>query len=888
MPDQTPGRPVEGGYDFARIEAKWQRRWDRDRPYRTDTYSDKPPYYALEFFPYPSGDGLSVGHFRNYIPVDAFARYKRMRGFEVLHPMGWDAFGLPAEQDAIDKGRHPAESIVEYAANYRRQLKLVGCGYDWDREINSSHPDYYRWTQWIFLQLFGRGLAYRAEKRQWWCDTCGALADEEVLADGSCWRGHSNVYRKPLRQWFFRIRAYADRLLDDLDKVDWPESTKRMQVNWIGRSTGADVIFETEAGHQLSVYTTRPDTLYGATFMVLAPEHPLLEELTAPEQSLAVSEYVDHALRTSEIERAAAEREKTGVFTGSFAINPVNGERIPIWVADYVLASYGSGAIMAVPAHDQRDFDFAGRFGLPIPVVIEPPEWDGQPLTEAYVGEGRLINSGDHSGLDSESAIKAVTADLQARGLGSAAVNYRLRDWLISRQRYWGCPIPIIHCEDCGQVPVPVDQLPVILPPLQDFRPDPELGSPLERARDWVETDCPQCGKRGRRETDTLGGFACSSWYFLRFISPGFDSGPVEPAAERRWMPVDLYVGGAEHSVMHLLYARFWNKVLYDAGHVSCAEPFKALRHQGMMLAEDGWVNLEQAKLAGGRISARSGDGFDVFANPSGEERDFLYHAPAKAEFELRGDPVGDWAPIRSGKMSKSLGNVVTPDSVVERYGADSLRGYELFMAPLEGTLPWSESGLNGITRFYRRILRLVSGEPGFPVRGPQPLAKAGAEARRIAHRAIAKCSDDVEQLRFNTMLANGLMEPVNELLAIWSQELSDSPAGAEVKDILVRLLAPVAPHLAEELWEMLGNSESVVGASWPEADLSLLRSETVTVVVQVNGRVRDRMQAPAGLDEPNALAAALELPNVKVHLDGKAVRKVIYVPERLLNLVVG
>ncbi|MDE2701793.1 MAG: leucine--tRNA ligase [Chloroflexi bacterium] len=888
MPDQTPGRPDQGGYDFARIESKWQRRWDEDQPYRTATYSDKPPYYALEFFPYPSGDGLSVGHFRNYIPVDAFARYKRMRGFEVLHPMGWDAFGLPAEQDAIDKGRHPAESIIEYAANYRRQLKLVGCGYDWDREINSSHPDYYRWTQWIFLQLFRRGLAYRAEKRQWWCDTCGALADEEVLADGKCWRGHSNVYRKPLRQWFFRIRAYADRLLEDLDQVDWPESTKRMQVNWIGRSTGADVIFETEAGHQLSVYTTRPDTLYGATFMVLAPEHPLLEELTAPAQSQAVGEYVDRALRTSEIERATAEREKTGVFTGSFAINPVNDEKIPIWVADYVLASYGSGAIMAVPAHDQRDFDFAERFDLPIPVVIEPPGWDGQPLAEAYVGEGRLINSGSHSGLDSDSAIAAVTADLEARGRGSAAVNYRLRDWLISRQRYWGCPIPIVHCEECGQVPVPEEELPVLLPPLEDFRPDPELGSPLERARDWVATSCPQCGGPARRETDTLGGFACSSWYFLRFITPDFESGPVEPNAEKRWMPVDLYVGGAEHSVMHLLYARFWNKVLYDAGHVSSPEPFKALRHQGMMLAEDGWVNLEQAKLAGGRISARVSEGFDVYSNPSGEERDFLYHAPAKAEFELRGDPVGDWAPIRSGKMSKSLGNVVTPDSVVERYGADSLRGYEMFMAPLEGTLPWSESGLNGITRFYRRLLRLISGEPEFPERGPQPLDRASGQARRIAHRAIAKCSEDIEQLRFNTMLANGLMEPVNELLAIWSQELADSPAGAEVKDILVRLLAPVAPHLAEELWEMLGNSASVVGASWPEADPALLRSESVTVVVQVNGRVRDRMDAPAGLAEDEALAAALELPNVKVHLDGKAVRKVIYVPERLLNLVVG
>ena len=885
---QASGQSDFDEYQFAKIESKWQRDWEAGGVYRTDTYSDKPPYYALEFFPYPSGDGLSVGHFRNYIPVDAFARYKRMRGFEVLHPMGWDAFGLPAEQDAIDKGRHPAESIVEYAANYKRQLKLVGCGYDWDREINSSHPDYYRWTQWIFLKLFERGLAYRAEKRQWWCDTCGALADEEVLADGRDWRGHSNVYRKPLRQWFFRIRAYADRLLSDLDQVDWPESTKRMQVNWIGRSTGANVDFRTESGPELSVYTTRPDTLYGATFMVLAPEHPELATLTTPAQQAEVAAYVDQALRSSEIERSATDREKTGVFTGSYAINPVNQQRIPIWVADYVLAGYGSGAIMAVPAHDQRDFDFATKFGLQIVVVIEPPDWDGEPLDEAYIGEGRLINSGIHNGLDSLEAIAIVTNFLSEQGRGKAEVNYRLRDWLISRQRYWGCPIPIVHCPDCGQVPIPEGELPVTLPPLADFKPDPELGSPLERARDWVETECPQCSGPARRETDTLGGFACSSWYFLRFITPDYDGGPVEAEAGKRWMPVDLYVGGAEHSVMHLLYARFWNKVLYDAGYVPSSEPFKALRHQGMMLAEDGWVNLEQARLAGGRVSARNPDGFDVYSSPSGDSRDFLYHAPSKAEFELLGDPVDDWAPIRSGKMSKSMGNVVSPDSVVERYGADALRGYELFMAPLEGTLPWSESGLNGITRFYRRFWRLITNTLETPKTPRLPLAQAQEKARQIAHRAIAKCSDDIERLRFNTMLANGLMEPVNELTQIWSTELDQSAVGAEIKDILVRLIAPVAPHLAEELWHRLGNSDSIVLVEWPQADPKLLVRESITVAVQVNGRVRERLQVAVDLEEADVLEAALALPNVQAHIDAKTVRKVIHVPGRLLNIVVG
>ncbi len=885
-------RAATSRYDVRAVEAKWKERWEKAGIHRTDTFSDKPTYYCLVMFPYPSGSGLSVGHLRNYIPVDVMARFKRMQGHEVLHPMGWDAFGLPAEQDAIDKGRHPAETTREYAANYRRQLTLVGCGYDWEREIDSSMPEYYRWTQWFFLLLHRRGLAYRAEKRQWWCDVCGALADEEVLADGTDWRGHSGIYKKPLKQWFFKITDYADRLSEDLELVDYPEQTRRAQINWVGRSEGADVVFKTERGDELSVFTTRPDTLFGATFMVLAPEHPLVERLMTAERKEAVEEYVRAAALVSEIDRTSTEREKTGVFTGTYAVNPVNEERIPIWIADYVLLSYGSGAIMAVPGHDDRDFEFAGKYGLPIPVVVAPPDWDGEDLEEAYLGSGKLVNSGEYGGLEWEEGFKRIVADLEKRGLGKLAVNYRLRDWLISRQRYWGCPIPIVHCEDCGEVAVPEEELPVLLPEVTDFRPSPERGSPLEAATEWVNTTCPDCGKPAKRETDTLGGFACSSWYFLRFITPNFDEGPFEREAAESWMPVDLYVGGAEHTVMHLLYSRFWYKVMYDEGMVSAKEPYAKLRHQGMLLAQDGWVEASTVRVTQERASSIEAEGMDVYAEPTADAR-LLFHAPSKAEFETRPERMqGDgkeWVGVRSGKMSKSLGNVVTPDEIVDRYGADCLRGYELFMAPMDGTLPWNENGLNGISRFYNRIWDLVVGrrvvEEG---RQRPPLEEARALVRKIIHKAVKKCTGDLEELRFNTMIANGLMEPVNALLDIWSPELAETEEGREVLEKLIRLLAPTAPHLAEELWERTGHEGPVVTAPWPGYDEALTVDETVTLVVQVNGKVRDRLVVDAGIEEEEAKALALASPNVQTHVGGKTIQRVIFVPGRLLNLVVG
>ncbi len=885
-------RAATSHYDVKAIEAKWKARWEAADLYRTETFSDKPTYYCLEMFPYPSGSGLSVGHFRNYIPVDVMGRFKRMQGHEVLHPMGWDAFGLPAEQDAIDKGRHPAETTREYAANYRRQLQLVGCAYDWSREIDSSNPDYYRWTQWFFLLLHQRGLAYRAEKDQWWCDVCGALADEEVLADGTDWRGHSGIHKRPLKQWFFKITDYADRLIEDLSLVDYPPQTSRAQINWVGRSEGADIVFKTEAGHDLSVFTTRPDTLFGATFMVLAPEHPLIPELTTPNHQDAVEFYSRAASLISEIDRASTERTKTGVFTGAYAINPVNNARVPIWIADYVLMSYGSGAIMAVPAHDGRDFEFATKYELPIPVVIAPPDWDGKDLDEAYLGSGKLVNSGPYDGLEWEEGFRRITADLEARGLGKPAINYRLRDWLISRQRYWGCPIPIVHCEECGEVPVPESDLPVLLPEITNFRPDPERGSPLESVDEWVNTTCPDCGRPARRETDTLGGFACSSWYFLRFISPDCADAPFDRAAVDRWMPVDLYVGGAEHTVMHLLYSRFWYKVMFDAGLVSTPEPYRKLRHQGMVLAEDGWVPAEQVNVTAGRVSSRDAGGIDIHAEPTTVSR-LLYHAPPKAEFETRPEPepeTGDgkeWIGIRSGKMSKSLGNVVTPDEMVDIYGTDCLRGYQLFMAPMDGTLVWNEDGLNGILRFYNRVWDLVTAPPSGD-RRPPPLEEARREARRLIHKAVKKCTTDLEELRFNTMVANGLMETVNGLLALWSEELAAADEGREVIEKLTLLLAPTAPLLAEELWERTGHEGSVVLAEWPDYDEALTIDETITLVVQVNGKVRDRLEVPLDIDEAAALELASAQPNVQTHLEGKTIRRVIFVPGRLLNLVVG
>ena len=875
------------------FEPRWRARWEADGLYRTPQPSDRPAFYVLDFFPYPSGAGLSVGHMRNYVPTDVISRFKRMRGYDVLHPMGWDAFGLPTENDAIQRGRHPADLTAEYTANYKRQFDLLGMSFDWDREINSSSPEYYRWTQWIFLLLYQRGLAYRGTGLQWWCPVCGALANEEVNADGTDWRGHSNIVKRELTQWFFKITAYADDLIDGLREVDWPDETARSQVNWIGRSEGADALFTTERGDELRVFTTRPDTLFGATFMVLAPEHPLVAELTTDARRAEVDAYVAASGRKSEIDRLAIEPDKTGVFTGAYAINPVNGERLPIWIADYVLMSYGTGAIMAVPAHDQRDFDFATKYGIEIRTVIQPPDWDGAPLTEAFLGHGPMINSGQFDGTPSDRGIRDVTQWLKDRDKGDFAVNYKLRDWLISRQRYWGTPIPIVHCESCGQVPVPEDQLPVLLPPVVEFNPE-KLGgrSPLEAAEEWVATTCPGCDRPARRETDTLGGFACSSWYFLRFCSPHEHARAFDPEAIERWMPVDLYVGGAEHAVMHLLYARFWTKTLRDAGLLDFDEPFAKLRHQGIVLAQPGWVDerdlwIDQAGTA--LVTAENGSA--AYETPSLASRRMSVY-PKDAKFILTGERVEadgiGWVAYRAKRMSKSMANVIAPDQVVERAGADALRCYELFIGPFDRTLPWSEQGLAGVSRWLQRVWNLVLDQP---VGGTDPetpeYPDVEAELRRRVHKTIRKVTEDIEAHKFNTMIA-ALMEFTNFLIEIRKDQVRHSDAWREALDTLLVLLAPSACFATEELWQRLGREGSVHAQAWPVWDPALTTDESFTLVVQVNGKVRDKLDAPVGIDEDRARELALASDRVQNHLNGQEIRKVIYRPDRLINLVVA
>ncbi|MBM4436826.1 MAG: leucine--tRNA ligase [Actinobacteria bacterium] len=876
------------------FEPRWRARWEADGLHRTPEPCARPTFYCLDFFPYPSGAGLSVGHMHNYVPSDVVSRFMRMRGCDVLHPMGWDAFGLPTENDAIRRGRHPIELTAAYTANYKRQMQLAGLSFDWAREITSSSPDYYRWTQWFFLLLYERGLAYRATGLQWWCPICGALANEEVNADGTDWRGHTNITKRTLTQWFFRITQYADALIEDLKDVDWPEPTVASQINWIGRSEGAEVVFTTAQGDELKVFTTRPDTLFGATFVVMAPEHPLVDRITESARRAAVEAYVRAARRTAEIDRTAIDRAKTGVFTGGYATNPVNGERLPIWVADYVVMAYGAGAIMAVPAHDSRDFAFAKAYGIEIRTVVAPPGWDGAPLAEAHLGDGVMVNSGAFNGLPAQAeGIPAITRWLKERGQGDFAVNYRMRDWLISRQRYWGTPIPIVHCAHCGEVPVPKDQLPVVLPHLVEINPD-KLGgrSPLEAAEAWVNTTCPTCRRPARRETDTLGGFACSSWYFLRFCSPHEADRPFDPAAVRRWMPVDLYVGGAEHSVMHLLYARFWTKVMYDAGLVPFREPFQKLRHQGVILAQPGWVEHPALWVdsAGNAVVTRA-TGVRAYDAPSATGNE-VGNYPKDAKLVLTGNRAQadgtDWVEFRSTRMSKSWSNVVTPDDVVARAGADALRGYILFMGPFDRTLPWSEQGLAGVSRWLARVWHLVLEQPpetpgGAPA--PSPPAQIDADLRRRTHKLIRKVTEDVEALKFNTMIA-ALMEYTNFLIERGTPELRRTQTWSEAIDTLLVVLAPSACFMAEELWQRRGRAGSIHQQAWPVWDPALAADETIALVVQVNGKVRDKIPAPVGLDEAAARDLALQSPRVRQHVDGRPVRKVFYQPDRLINLV--
>jgi len=914
-------KSTEERYDFRTIEKKWQKRWEEQQTFRAEERSSKPKFYGLVFFPYPSGAGISVGHCRNYIPMDVVCRYKAMKGYNVLQPMGWDAFGQPAENEAIKRGRNPREMVPEYAANYKRQCKLVGLAYDWSREINSSLPEYYKWTQWFFLLLYHRGLAYRATTPINWCSSCKTgLANEEVVG-GLCWRCDTPVEKRPMPQWYFRITKYADRLLADLDTIDWPEGIKAMQRDWIGRSEGAQVTFGV-AGHEdesLTVFTTRPDTLWGATFMVLAPEHPLVLKITTADNLDKVKAYIEQSQRTSEIDRMNVNRAKTGVFTGAYAINPVNGAKIPIFIADYVLMGYGTGAIMAVPAHDQRDFEFARKHNLPVVLVYRSsPDQTAESMTEAVPDGGYMIDfTGQTGGIDfpfaglpaGQETVQKVIRWLEEKGFGKGVVNYRLRDWLISRQRYWGAPIPIIHCPKCGEVPVPYEQLPVLLPEVEKYQPTGTGESPLAGIPEFVHVDCPTCGGPARRETDTMGGFACSSWYFLRFADPHNDAEPFSKEAVDYWLPVDLYTGGAEHAVMHLLYARFWTKVMYDAGLINFQEPFSTLRNQGMLLAYTPGREIKPEK-SGAAKGAGGANGAGGAGGAGGADEEAPEDAAGRVENwkvlkpeERETIPQSEWV-YRWIKMSKSMGNVVTPDEIAEKYGADTLRVYTLFVAPFEETVQWRDEGVEGANRYLNRLWRLWNDLYPYYESGRRllkeddgwkaTLTAAQRQLRRKLHQTIRKVGEDIENFRFNTAVA-ALMEYTNELsafrntLANGSQPAPETLALlAECVETLPLLLSPIAPHLAEELWERLGHSSSIYYEPWPAVDEAAAAEEAITIVVQVNGKVRSRLTVP--VDTPDSALEQLALGDktVAAALAGKKVRRVIVVPGKLVNIVAG
>jgi len=941
------------GYDFTTIEKKWQDRWEADGTFRQPNpgeadFVERPKLYVLDMFPYPSAAGLHVGHPEGYTATDIVARYARMTGYNVLHPMGYDAFGLPAEQYAVEHGVHPRETTAQNITNIERQIKTLGFSYDWSRRLLTTDPDYYRWTQWIFLQMFnswhdpeagaarpidelirrlesgqylagfaGRAvsnvsdgiapylgdpigtrkwheltpeeqrhlidehrLAYLAEVPVNWCPKLGTvLANEEVTNEGKSERGDYPVYRLAMRQWMLRITAYAERLLADMELLNWPEPIKIMQRNWIGKSTGAEVSFPVEGSDEIiDVYTTRPDTLFGATYMVLAPEHPLLEQIVPadwPDETPdawkgkrrasprdAVGAYVQEAVRKSELERITETKQKTGVFTGAYALNPVNRKRIPIWVADYVMMGYGTGAIMAVPAHDSRDLQFAEQFGLPIVQVVQPPEgieWRG------YVADGIAVNSGEYDGLSTAEFTKRITKNLHAAGAGRFAVNYKLRDWLFSRQRYWGEPFPIVHCQRCGTVPLPEDQLPLRLPEMEDFTPqvsdDPKAPPqpPLSKAGQWLRTTCPNCGAPAKRELNTMPQWAGSCWYYLRFCDPKNDKAFCDPKVEKYWMSpgqanrpggVDLYVGGAEHAVLHLLYARFWHKVLYDLGHVSTPEPFGKLFNQGMIRS----------------FAYRDRRGVCV----GYEDVDLAGEVP-------RHGKTGEQLTESVEKMSKSLKNVVNPDEVIAQYGADTFRLYEMFMGPLETSKPWNTRDVPGAHRFVHRIWRMVVGDGG-----NQPLLVAepdGEALERALHRLIKKVGEDIELMKFNTAIA-AMMEFINAVFK--AGKISQDQA-----ERFVQVLGPFAPHVAEELWQRLGHAESIAYEPWPEYDEAMIVEDTIELPVQVNGKLRGRINVPADASEDDIVTAALAEPRVAAAIEGKKLLKKILVPGRLLNLVV-
>lgn len=802
-------------FNHQQIEKKWQKHWEQNKTFKTGEDSTKPKFYALDMFPFPSGAGLHVGHPEGYTATDILSRFKRMQGYNVLHPMGWDAFGLPAEQYALDTGNDPAEFTAKNIATFKRQIQELGFSYDWEREINTTDPSYYKWTQWIFLQLHKKGLAYVDEVAVNWCPALGTvLANEEVI-DGKSERGGHPVERRPMKQWMLKITAYADRLIEDLDDLDWPESIKDMQRNWVGRSEGAQLTFKVEGTeHSFKAFTTRPDTIFGATYAVLAPEHPLVKELTTEDKRQEVASYIESVKLKSDLERTDLAKSKTGVFTGAYAINPVSSEKMPIWIADYVLATYGTGAIMAVPAHDDRDYEFAKQFDLPIVEVVE----GGNIEKEAYAGEGKHINSDFLNGLDKIQAIEKAISWFEENGMGEKKVTYRLRDWLFSRQRYWGEPIPVIHWEDGTITAIDESELPLILPTATDIKPSGTGESPLAKIEEWVSVVDSKTGMKGRRETNTMPNWAGSCWYYLRYIDPNNDQAIADPELIKRWLPVDIYIGGAEHAVLHLLYARFWHKVLYDIGVVPTKEPFQKLFNQGMILGEN------------------------------------------------------------NEKMSKSKGNVVNPDDIVESHGADTLRLYEMFMGPLDASIAWSENGLDGARRFLDRIWRLFMNEDGSV--SSKIVATNDGKLEKVYHQTVKKVTEDYEGIRFNTAISQ-MMVFIND--AYKSPQLP-----VEYAKGFVQILAPLAPHLAEELWEKLGGTDTISYVAWPTFDESKLVENEIEMAIQFNGKVRTKMVVSKDFTKDELEKAVLADSRVIEILEGKEIKKVIAIPGKLVNIVVG
>ncbi len=848
---------TEYSYDPAAVEPKWQKVWQEQHAFKTPSTSEelaaKPKFYVLDMFPYPSGAGLHVGHPEGYTATDVVARMKRMKGFNVLHPMGWDAFGLPAERAAVRENLHPADITARNVDTFRRQIQRLGFSYDWDREINTSHPDYYRWTQWIFLKLYEQGLAYMADVPVNWCPALGTVLANEEVKDGVYVETGDPVERRLMRQWMLKITAYAERLLDDLDEVDWPESVKEMQRNWIGRSDGADVRFAIDGTHDsFTVFTTRPDTLFGATYCVLAPENPLVDRVTTDQHRDAVRGYVEEAAHKSDLLRTDLAKEKTGVFTGGYAINPVNDEKIPIWIADYVLMTYGTGAIMAVPGQDQRDWDFAEIFDLPIIRTVEPPDgFDGK----AFLGDGPAINSGFLDGLCIDDAKKKIIDWLVERGSGERKVQYKLRDWLFSRQRYWGEPFPIVHTDDNEVAPVPSDWLPVGLPAIDEYRPTEDGRPPLARAGDdWLHVELPD-GRSGTRETNTMPQWAGSCWYYLRFLDPHNENEAWSQEAENYWMPVDLYVGGVEHAVLHLLYARFWHKVLYDCGLVHTVEPFHKLFNQGMVLA----------------YSHRDARG--------------KYYHPDDVEERDDGTAVarstGEVLESQIEKMSKSKLNVVNPDEVIEQYGADAMRLYEMFMGPLEVQKPWQMSGVEGVNRFLQRVWRLVVDEKegGLNRKITDNPPESEPDLNRTLHKTIKKIDSDTETLQMNTAIA--------QMMIFVNQATSAETLPREILTSFLRLLGPYAPHIAEELWRRLDESGLIAHATWPIHDEALCIDDLISIVVQINGKKRDELQVSKDTEKDELERLALASEKARKYLEGREPKRVIVVPGRLVNIVV-